>query len=415
MTQPGLLERTAAERGQAMDANHFAPPPVAPGRRLNLGAGRQPLDGWENWDRKTGQEIYPLAVPDDSLDAIRASHVLEHFSHRDVPAVLADWVRALKPGGTLAVAVPDFAWVAHQYLSGEDVNAQGYVMGGHVDADDRHGCLFDREELEHRLRKAGLYDVRPWASEAKDCAALPVSLNLQGRKKGPLPALKIKGAMSVPRLGFQDNFYCWAVALAPLGIYPTKYDGAYWGQCLERVLTEQVRTDADYLLTVDYDSAFTRDDVEHLLRLAAEHPEADAIAPLELYRGRDLPLASLRDANGRPRAEVSRDELQPDLVAVATAHFGLTLLRRAALECVPHPWFLGVPNAEGRWEDGRVDADTYFWHRWKDAGHTVYLAPHVVVAHGQFMLAWPGRGNLKPVYQHPADFWETGKPDDAWR
>jgi len=49
--------------------------------RLNLGAGDKPLDGYINLDRKTGQECFPLAYDDGSVDVIRASHILEHFPH----------------------------------------------------------------------------------------------------------------------------------------------------------------------------------------------------------------------------------------------------------------------------------------------------------------------------------------------
>jgi SAM-dependent methyltransferase len=401
------------------------------GWRLNLGCGNEPLPGYLNIDRHGPEpidpggmdlesflpghvrgEVYPLDWPDGSVDEIRASHVLEHFSHREVVDVLRDWVRALKPGGTLKVAVPNFAWIAEQYLAGNPVNVQGYVMGGHADADDRHGAIFDEEELSTALRHAGCCAIRPWQSEAKDCAGLPVSLNLQGRKKGPLPKLKIAGAMSVPRLGFQDNFFCWFEALAPLGILPTKYDGCYWGQCLERVMTDQAAEGADYILTVDYDSVFTRDTVEDLIRLAVEEPGADAVAALEIRRGGDTILATIKTADaGRLELAV----LQQDLVPVASAHFGLTLFKVEALRRLPHPWFLGVPNQAGEWGEGRTDEDTYFWRQWAEAGHTLFLAPHVVIGHGEFMLTWPRRGDLQPIYQHPAEFWAKGRPDQAWR
>ena len=198
---------------------------VAPLVRLNLGAGTCPLPGYLNLDRKTGQEIYPLAFADGSVDEVRASHVLEHFSHRLTGAVLAEWVRVLKPGGLLKIAVPNFEWIARAYLAGESVDVQGFTMGSHSHADDHHGAIFDEEELTRAMRKHGCYDVRPWTSEQGDCAALPVSLNLQAKKKGPLPKWKIAGAMSVPRLGFQDNFFCWVNALLPLGIIPLKWDG----------------------------------------------------------------------------------------------------------------------------------------------------------------------------------------------
>src|SRR5262245_14909891 len=97
--------------------------------RLNLGAGKHPLDGYLNLDHKTGQEIYPLAIDDASADEIRASHVLEHFPWPLVPHIVAHWASKLKPGGVLKIAVPDFDLVIAQYQSGDCVMTQGYIMG----------------------------------------------------------------------------------------------------------------------------------------------------------------------------------------------------------------------------------------------------------------------------------------------
>ena len=76
--------------------------------RLNLGAGAVPIQGFTPIDRRTGAEVYPLAYLVGSVDEIRASHVLEHFPQLKIAAVLLDWVAALKPGGKLTIAVPDF-------------------------------------------------------------------------------------------------------------------------------------------------------------------------------------------------------------------------------------------------------------------------------------------------------------------
>jgi hypothetical protein len=79
--------------------------------------------------------------------------------------------------------------------------------------------------------------------------------------------VRVEAVLSVPRLGFMDNFFTWAQALTPLGIRPTKVTGAFWGQCLQRVM-EQFVDDAEYLLTIDYDTFFSQADVEHLIALA---------------------------------------------------------------------------------------------------------------------------------------------------
>lgn len=388
---------------------------------LDVGCGDAPRPGHIGIDRKHGGEAFPLKmndgnpVQDESVDCLVASHVLEHFSHnREVGDVLREWHRVLKPGGLLKLAVPNFEWIARQYLAGAPIDTDGYVMGGHQDANDRHGAIFDREELYRDLRTVGFYDVRPWKSDNHDCSRLPVSLNVQGRKKGPLPKLRIAGAMSVPRLGFQDNFFCWAQSLLPLGIFPSKYDGAFWGQCLERVMSGLLDS-ADYILTVDYDSVFTRDHVEHLIRLAADHPEADAIAPVQLMRSGDTLLSTIVGADGQPTRAIAFDDLhERELIPAHTAHFGLTLLKVSALRQLPHPWFLGVPNTKGEWGDGRTDDDTYFWQRWREAGRSLYVAPHVVLGHAQLMISWPGR-NMEPIHQNPKEFWEGGIPERAWR
>ena len=86
--------------------------------KLNLGAGDTQIKGFIPIDRKFGQEVYPLEYEDNSVDEIRASHVLEHFAGGAVDEVLRHWVAKLKPGGSLKVAVPNFEWIAENYLAG---------------------------------------------------------------------------------------------------------------------------------------------------------------------------------------------------------------------------------------------------------------------------------------------------------
>jgi hypothetical protein len=44
----------------------------------------------------------------------------------------------------------------------------------------------------------------------------------------------------------------------------------------------------------------------------------------------------------------------------------------------------------------------------------VCSANRVVVGHLQLMVTWPDK-ELKPIYQHPVDFREHGRPDNAWK
>ncbi len=186
--------------------------------RLNLGAGEIKLEGYEPRDAAKGDVIFPLPDATASVDEIRASHVLEHFPHGHVQTVVNEWVRALKPGGELKIAVPDFEVIAEQYLRGAELPIEGYVMGGQIDARDFHKSMFDFEQLADVMRKAGLVAINGWKSEIDDCAAMPISLNLRGWKR-PVKWPKVSALMSVPRLGFMDNFYCFIYITITVMIY----------------------------------------------------------------------------------------------------------------------------------------------------------------------------------------------------
>ena len=91
--------------------------------KLNLGAGDRPLPGWVNLDccRHPGiDEVGDVrdlsAIEDASFDIVRASHLFEHFHVNEMPALLGEWTRVLKPGGTLIVCVPDFRGLVLDYL-----------------------------------------------------------------------------------------------------------------------------------------------------------------------------------------------------------------------------------------------------------------------------------------------------------
>lgn len=384
------------------------------GQRLNLGAGRSPLPGWQNLDRETGEEIYPLGHADGSVDVIRASHVLEHFPHGQIDDVLADWVRALRPGGILQIAVPDFESVARAYLGGVDIPVQGYVMGGQVNSDDYHKAIFDREALTDALLLAGLVGISCWESDISDCASLPISLNLQANKP-PEFWPKTAAVMSMPRLSFTDNYFCAFEALPQLGIQLRKHTGAFWGQCLTRAIEESLaKFDPEYILTLDYDSVFTRQDVQALLSAASRHPYADAIAPLQASRSRSLPMLTIRGEDGGNLSQIPVESLQKELLRASTAHFGLTLIRADAIRDCPKPWFHATPDSKGEWGDARTDDDIHFWRQWEAAGKSLYIATRVPIGHAELMVRWPGR-DLTATYQHPSEFWEKGKPGDVWR
>src|ERR1700704_5994996 len=115
---------TSASRG----APAIAPLKLAGNLRLDLGAGAVSPEGFVPLGNVNGTGIFPLPYGDETVDVVRSSHCLEHFPHRQIAEVIKDWVRVLKPGGELRIAVPNFEKIATDYLAGKPQITEGYVM-----------------------------------------------------------------------------------------------------------------------------------------------------------------------------------------------------------------------------------------------------------------------------------------------
>lgn len=599
--------------------------------KLNLGSGENKLDGYENLDIKNGNEVSDLVqYSDNSLDEIRASHVLEHFSHNQIYQILQGWVNKLKVGGILKIAVPDFAKIAAGYVKGINLNYAGYLMGGQTDKDDYHKAIFDRKGLVGAFEALGLENITEWQSEIEDCASLPISLNLQGVKKykhkesivptknqtndildyiktkskniysqngedGVIEAIfekigtknkwclevgaadgimfsntralvekgwnailiesdkaifdrltenckqypnvqcvhaeiqpsgidsldtiltscrapedidlvcididgqdwhvwnqmiefkprvvmvefcpevdnedfiptvtgkgqagleavrklcsskgyhscvitdtnliaindycvvgktlqtesvetkktyNIKAVMSMPRLCFADNIFSAMGALVPLGIPIERGIGVFWGQVLTRLMESHLNDATDLIITIDYDTYFTKDQVVRLINLMHAHPEYDAICPLQMKREEDSPLFGKKNTDGT-RAEAIQIPLKEDLVSITSGHFGLSIFRVESLKKLKKPWFVGVPDSDGGWGDGRMDEDIWFWKNFCDSGLKLGMAHKIGIGHLQLLTTFPGKpqDQYKPVHLYNNDVQIKGMPN----
>lgn len=226
--------------------------------------------------------------------------------------------------------------------------------------------------------------------------------------------VKVAAVMSTPRLGFTDNLFCVSQALAPHGIAPVKVTGAFWGQCLQRVM-ESVVGSHDVILTIDYDTVFSAKTIEALLALLL-HSGADAIAPLQVKRESDAVMLAPHGIGPDDRTDVGDDWFKKPVQFVETAHFGCTFLRTEALKRLPKPWFVEKANERGEFNGGHQDADIGFWRAWKAAGNTLGVATHISVGHAELMITWPSREGGGKVQQHTTEFWAGGQkaPKAAW-
>ena len=229
--------------------------------------------------------------------------------------------------------------------------------------------------------------------------------------------IRVEAVLSMPRLSFTSNHFAWAQALMPLGIRPTMGTGAFWSQVNTRIF-EQFIDKCEYLLTIDYDTFFTKADVEHLFAMALTF-QCDAITGLQTKREDGRPMLTLKGTLDDPPASgsstVPADWFAEPVQEVDSAHFGLTVISTAALKRCKKPWFWSTPGPDNSWNDGRVDDDIFFWRNWRESGNRVFISPRVVLGHGEYVVAWPGKNLQAPVFQWTTDFTtKLTRPDTAW-
>lgn len=210
---------------------------------------------------------------------------------------------------------------------------------------------------------------------------------------------KTIACMSIPRVGWNDAWGCVHSALVPWGIPIVRHNSCFWAEGLSRTFKMAMDDGAEWLLVIDYDSMFGRPHVGRLLE-AARDTEWDAIACLQPKREHGTPLGCV-DAEHR----VGR------FFKAESAHFGLTLLRAESLRRTPQPWLLSVPNKDGEWGDGRIDADLWFWNRWRQGGNTIAIDVENRIGHLEVVCV-----DLVPAeVDGVADFTARTTPPHIWQ
>jgi predicted SAM-dependent methyltransferase len=128
--------------------------------RVNIGCGLTPVSGWVNFDNSPSLNLskHPLFIkilslfgafneqqqqamnffrandvrwadackhiplPDNSVEVLYSSHMLEHLDSRETIDFLKEARRVLSPDGILRIAVPDLSVLIQQYVNTGDAN-----------------------------------------------------------------------------------------------------------------------------------------------------------------------------------------------------------------------------------------------------------------------------------------------------
>ena len=170
-------------------------------RRLNLGCGDKILPGYVNVDvaaARAGQKpdvicdlrrLEPFAS--ESVDEVLSVHVIEHFWRWEALDVLREWLRLLKPGGTMILECPNLATACAELLKdpdglcgpGPEAQRTMWVLYGDPRWRDPlmvHRWGYTPASLRRLMEEAGMVNVRQEPAQFK--LREPRDMRLVGEK-----------------------------------------------------------------------------------------------------------------------------------------------------------------------------------------------------------------------------------------
>jgi predicted SAM-dependent methyltransferase len=155
-------------------------------KKLNIGCGDHPLDGWINADICRRENTTFLDATkrfpfnDNSIDRIFSEHMIEHISAKDGLHMLAECYRVLQPGGRIRISTPDLMFLAallsdpaglerHNYINwaarefrlpqGHSSFSVAYVVNNFVRAWG-HQFIYTQEALCLTMNSVGFRDFK---------------------------------------------------------------------------------------------------------------------------------------------------------------------------------------------------------------------------------------------------------------
>jgi len=174
--------------------------------KLHIG-GRQTHPDWKIFDAEERPEVDFVGnakdlsqFADGSVEAIYASHVLEHFFYclgNELIETLSEWHRVLQPGGQLFVSVPDLRTLCWMYSNPnlfaiERLQLMGIMYGGQTNKWDVHKVGFDFDILGMYLEEVGFLEYEQTSEFGlfEDCSSMRmldtlISLNVIATKSAP--------------------------------------------------------------------------------------------------------------------------------------------------------------------------------------------------------------------------------------
>ena len=155
---------------------------------LDIGCGETLKKGDIGLDlRKTSSvdivaDARMLPFKDDSFDYVYSSHLIEHFSHREVRNVLLEWVRVLEKSGTIEIRCPDLRARALLFFLNPSWQNLKDIYGAQDHIGNYHKCGFSFQILKSLLEACGVKDIKRFIKGYKGMPFIPDCLHVKGIK-----------------------------------------------------------------------------------------------------------------------------------------------------------------------------------------------------------------------------------------
>ena len=176
--------------------------------KLHLGCGKRFIPGFIHVDLAPFphidyvQDIRRLTnFKKNSASLIYVCQVLSYFDREEIPEVLKEWKRVLKPKGILRLSVPNFEVICKLYQAGFRLDYFLGTLYGKWSMDNQtiyHKTIFDQSSLTTILSAAGFVTITRWDWHKTEHAAIDdysqAYFPHMDKEKGILFNLNMQGA-----------------------------------------------------------------------------------------------------------------------------------------------------------------------------------------------------------------------------
>lgn len=123
-----------------------------------------------------------LPFRDNCFDHIFSSHVIEHFSHREVKQVLKEWMRVLKPDGIFELRCPDLQARCLLFFLHPNQRDIRNIYGDQDYSENYHMCGFSYGLLRRLLKEIGITQIKRVINGYHGIPFLPDCIHVRGSK-----------------------------------------------------------------------------------------------------------------------------------------------------------------------------------------------------------------------------------------